>query len=54
MALEQGNMRITVLQTDIAWADVEANIMSSMENVNLDNVISFTKDGVSHCFMDEY
>ncbi len=34
--------------------DVEANIMSSMENVNLDNVISYTKDGVSHSFMDEY
>ena len=26
MALERGNMRITVLQTDIVWADAEANI----------------------------
>ena len=33
---------------------VEANIMSSMENVSLDSVISYTKDGVPHSFMDEY
>ena len=34
--------------------EVEANIMSSMENVSLDSVISYTKDGVFHSFMDEY
>ena len=34
--------------------EVEANIMSSMENVSLDSVISYTKDGVPHSFMDEY
>lgn len=34
--------------------EVEANIMSSMENVFLDSVISYTKDGVFHSFMDEY
>ena len=34
--------------------EVEANIMSSMENVYLDSVISYTKDGVTHNFMDEY
>jgi len=34
--------------------EVEANIMSSMENVFLDSVISYTKDGVFHSFLDEY
>ncbi len=34
--------------------EVEANIMSSMENVFLDSVISYTKDGVFHCFMEDY
>lgn len=34
--------------------EVEANIMSSMENVYLDSVISYTKDGTAHSFMDEY
>ena len=34
--------------------EVEANIMSSMENVSLDSVISYTKDGVFHSFMDDY
>ena len=26
----------------------------SMENVYLDSVISYTKDGITHSFMDEY
>jgi tRNA(Ile)-lysidine synthase TilS/MesJ len=34
--------------------EVDANIMSSMENVFLDSVISYTKDGVFHSFLDEY
>jgi tRNA(Ile)-lysidine synthase TilS/MesJ len=34
--------------------EVEANIMSSMENVFLDSVISYTKDGVFHCFLEDY
>lgn len=34
--------------------EVEANIMSSMENVSLDSVISYTKDGVFHSFLDDY
>ena len=34
--------------------EVEANIMSSMENVYLDSVISYTKDGITHNFLDEY
>lgn len=34
--------------------EVEANIMSSMKNVSLDSVISYTKDGVFHSFMDDY
>ncbi len=33
---------------------VESNIFSSMENVNLDTVIEYKKDGVRHHFLDDY
>ncbi|MBR6019407.1 MAG: ATPase [Lachnospiraceae bacterium] len=33
---------------------VEANIFKSMENVNLNTVIEYKKDGVRHHFLDEY
>ena len=33
---------------------VEANIFKSMENVNLDTVIAYKKDGQRHHFLDEY
>ena len=33
---------------------VEANIFRSVENVNLDTVIGYKKDGVRHHFLDEY
>lgn len=33
---------------------VESNIFGSMENVNLDTVIEYKKDGVRHNFLDEY
>ena len=33
---------------------VEANIFKSMENVNIDTVIEYKKDGVRHNFLDEY
>ncbi len=33
---------------------VESNIFSSMENVNLDTVIEYKKNGVRHNFLDEY
>ena len=33
---------------------VESNIFKSMENVNLDTVIAYKKDGVKHHFLDEY
>jgi tRNA(Ile)-lysidine synthase TilS/MesJ/rhodanese-related sulfurtransferase len=33
---------------------VEANIFKSMENVNVDTVIEYKKDGVRHNFLDEY
>lgn len=33
---------------------VESNIFRSMENVNLDTVIEYKKDGVRHHFLDEY
>ncbi len=33
---------------------VESNIFRSVENVNLDTVIEYKKDGVRHNFLDEY
>ncbi len=33
---------------------VESNIFKSVENVNLDTVIEYKKDGVRHHFLDEY
>ena len=33
---------------------VESNIFKSMENVHLDTVIEYKKDGVRHSFLDEY
>ena len=33
---------------------IEANIFNSMENVDLDAVIGYKKDGVKHSFLDEY
>ena len=33
---------------------VEGNIFKSVENVNLNTVIAYKKDGVKHSFMDEY
>ncbi len=33
---------------------VESNIFSSVENVNLDTVIEYKKNGVRHNFLDEY
>lgn len=33
---------------------VEANIFNSMHNVYLDTVIAYRKDGVDHCFLDDY
>ncbi|MCR5179563.1 MAG: ATPase [Lachnospiraceae bacterium] len=33
---------------------IEYNIFSSVENVNLDTVIAYKKDGVRHHFLDEY
>lgn len=33
---------------------IEANIFKSMENVHLDTVIEYKKDGIRHNFLDEY
>ena len=32
----------------------EANIFKSIENVNLDTVIGYKKDGARHSFLEEY
>lgn len=33
---------------------IESNIFKSVENVNLDTVIAYKKDGVKHSFLDSY
>ncbi len=39
---------------DIRDLFIEANIFKSVENVNLDTVVAYKKDGVRHHFLDEY
>ena len=34
--------------------NIEHNIFVAMENVNLDCVIRYKKDGIEHSFLDEY
>ena len=34
--------------------DVEKCIFSSVENVNIDTVLAYKKDGIKHSFLDEY
>ena len=36
------------------YKDVDKNIMKTTQNVNLDTLIAYKKDGVVHNFMDEY
>ena len=33
---------------------VEGNIFKSVENVNLETVVAYKKDGVKHHFLDDY
>ena len=33
---------------------IEGNIFKSVENVNLDTVIAYKKDGVKHHFLEHY
>ena len=33
---------------------VEGNIFKSVENVNLETVVAYKKDGVKHHFLDTY
>ncbi len=33
---------------------IEANIFKSVENINLDTVLSYKKDGIRYSFLDEY
>lgn len=33
---------------------VESNIFKSVENVNIDTVIAYKKDGVKHSFLETY
>ncbi len=43
---------IALLKKDNPY--IESNIFRSVENVNLDTVIEYKKDGVRHNFLDEY
>jgi hypothetical protein len=33
---------------------IESNIFKSVENVNLNTIIAYKKDGIKHHFLDEY
>lgn len=49
--LEIKNLIRTLKQTN---PEVEAHIFRSVENVNLDTVIAYKKDGIRHHFLDSY
>lgn len=55
---EQGSMRGEVkrLISELVKNNpyIEMNIFRSVENVNLDTIISYKKDGIKHSFLDEY
>ncbi|MCG2729215.1 MAG: ATPase, partial [Acetobacterium sp.] len=33
---------------------IESNIFKSVENVNLNTIISYKQDGIKHHFLDDY
>ena len=49
-------MEIKKLISDLKKVNpfVESNIFRSVENVNLDTLVAYKKDGIKHHFLDEY
>lgn len=51
--LDVKNVR-KVYTTRFGGNQVEAHIFKSVENVNIETVIAYKKDGVKHHFLDDY
>jgi len=47
-------MKILIKELKKKYDNIDINIFRSMQNVNLDTLISYTKDGKVHSFLDEY
>ena len=47
-------MKILIRKMKERYGNIDINIFRSMQNVNLDTLISYTKNGVTHSFLDEY
>ena len=51
---KRAEMKKSISNLKQNYKDVDKNIMKSTQNVNLDTLIAYKKDGVVHNFMDEY
>ena len=47
-------MKLLVKKLKENYENIDINIFRSVQNVNLDTVISYIKDGEVHSFLDEY
>lgn len=47
-------MKLLVKKLKENYENIDINIFRSVQNVNLDTIISYIKDGEVHSFLDEY
>ena len=47
-------MKILISKLKEKYENIDINIFRSMQNINLDTVISYIKNGETHSFLDEY
>ena len=47
-------MKMLIKKLRLKYKNIDMNIMRSAQNVNLDTLISYTKNGVTHHFLDDY
>ena len=47
-------MKLLVKKLKENYENIDINIFRSVQNVNLDTIISYIKDGKVHNFLDEY
>ena len=47
-------MKKLIKELKKVYSNIDINIFRSVQNVNLDTIISYQKDGKIHSFLDEY
>ena len=47
-------MKLLIAEMKNKYDNIDINIFRSMQNINLDTVISYTKNGKTHSFLDDY